>query len=153
MPILLFILWIIFNGRITTEICIFGVVLSAAITYVANKYMGYTMRLNKRMFRTTFLLIEYYGVLFLEIAKANLCVTNIILNKNRPLRQSVRYFDTGLKSTFCKMLLANSITLTPGTITVSVDGSRFEVHCLSYELLDGIEDSKFVEILKKIESR
>lgn len=153
MPVLLFILWIIFNGKMTLEICVFGAILSVAITYVANKYMGYTIRLNKRIFHTGVLMIEYYGVLFWEIAKANLCVTNIILNKNRPIKQSIRYFDTGLKSTFCKMILANSITLTPGTITVSVEGSRFEVHCLSYELLDGIEDSKFVRILKKIESR
>ena len=51
------------------------------------------------------------------------------------------------------MLLANSITLTPGTITVSVEGNRFCVHCLDWELADGVEDSVFVELLKEMEEK
>ena len=50
------------------------------------------------------------------------------------------------------MLLANSITLTPGTITVSVEGDRFCVHYLDKELADGVEDSVFVELLKEMEA-
>ena len=37
----LFVLWIIFNGKITVEICIFGVVLSAALTYFSKKHLQY----------------------------------------------------------------------------------------------------------------
>ena len=50
-------------------------------------------------------------------------------------------------------LLANSITLTPGTITVSVDGNRFTVHCLDKSLAVGLADSAFVKMLHEFESR
>ena len=50
------------------------------------------------------------------------------------------------------MIMANSITLTPGTITASVDGNTYTVHCLSREMIDGIESSTFVRLLQKLEA-
>ena len=50
-------------------------------------------------------------------------------------------------------MLANSITLTPGTITVSVEGDKFLVHCLDKELAAGLEDSVFVELLEEMEAK
>ena len=49
------------------------------------------------------------------------------------------------------MALANSITLTPGTITVSLKDDTYEVHCLDKGLSEGIEDSCFVKLLKEME--
>lgn len=51
-----------------------------------------------------------------------------------------------------KVILANSITLTPGTITVSVEGDVFCVHCLDKELAEGIENSVFVQLLERMEA-
>ena len=51
-----------------------------------------------------------------------------------------------------KVVLANSITLTPGTITVSVENDSFCVHCLDRELAEGMEDSVFVELLLEMEA-
>lgn len=50
------------------------------------------------------------------------------------------------------MMLADSITLTPGTITVSVENDRFCVHCLDRELAEGMEDSVFVGLLLEMEA-
>jgi multicomponent Na+:H+ antiporter subunit E len=50
------------------------------------------------------------------------------------------------------VLLANSITLTPGTITVSVHGDEFCVHALDSSLAEGIEEGGFVHILRKMEA-
>ena len=61
-------------------------------------------------------------------------------------------FDTHFKSDTSKFLLANAITLTPGTITVSVEGDRFTVHCLDKEMAEGIETSVFVQLLEKLEA-
>ncbi len=62
------------------------------------------------------------------------------------------YFGTDLQSELSKVILANSITLTPGTITVSLEDNRFCVHCLDRELAEGMENSVFVELLKKMEA-
>ena len=59
---------------------------------------------------------------------------------------------THFKKDTSRFLLANSITLTPGTITVAVDGDKFIVHCLDKTLAEGIESSVFVKLLEKIEA-
>ena len=48
-------------------------------------------------------------------------------------------------------MLANSITLTPGTITVSLEGDTYCVHCLDKSMAEGIESSIFVQKLHRIE--
>jgi len=49
------------------------------------------------------------------------------------------------------MLLANSITLTPGTITVSLDDDEYTIHCLDASLAEGLENSEFEKALMKLE--
>ena len=58
---------------------------------------------------------------------------------------------TDLKTETARVILANSITLTPGTITVSLAGNELLVHCLDKSLSQGMEDSVFVQLLKKME--
>ena len=58
---------------------------------------------------------------------------------------------TDLKSETARVILANSITLTPGTITVSMTDNDLLVHCLDKSLSEGMEDSVFVRLLKKME--
>ena len=58
-----------------------------------------------------------------------------------------------MKSKFLQVVLANSITLTPGTITVDIEGDEFDVYCLDLTMADGIEDSIFVRELVKAEER
>ena len=75
----------------------------------------------------------------------------IILSPELQPEPALVFFDTELRTGMAKMMLANSITLTPGTITVSVEGRRFCVHCLDRELAEGMESSVFVELLGKME--
>ena len=151
MLLMLFAAWIVLNGKITFEICWIGLIISVLIYAFMCKFMGFSIKSDIKLCKRAFLLIAYFFVLLWEIIKSNITVIYIILNKRRPIKQSIRYFDTNLKTDITKVILANSITLTPGTITISVDGSRFCVHCLSAELLDGIESSHFVKLLEKME--
>jgi multicomponent Na+:H+ antiporter subunit E len=56
-----------------------------------------------------------------------------------------------LKTETARVILANSITLTPGTITVSLTDDHLLVHCLDKSLAEGMEDSVFVRLLQKME--
>ena len=58
---------------------------------------------------------------------------------------------TNLKTETARVILANSITLTPGTITVSLVDQELLVHCLDKSLAEGMEDSEFVRLLEKLE--
>ena len=60
-------------------------------------------------------------------------------------------FRTGLKTDLARTVLANSITLTPGTITVSISEEELVVHCLDKSLAEGMEQSKFVKMLQRME--
>ena len=61
-------------------------------------------------------------------------------------------FRTDLKTEFGRFLLANSITLTPGTITVQVKGDRLTVHCLDKSMLDTSDDGVFQRWIRKLEA-
>ena len=103
------------------------------------------------MFRLSPLLVRYFWVLVKEIVKANVCVLKIILSPEDWPEPALVYFDTELKTGLAKVMLADSITLTPGTITVLLEGNRYCVHCLDRELAEGMESSVFVELLGKME--
>lgn len=148
---LIFALWLIFNGRVTLEVCIFGVVISAALYWFCCKYLGYGKKRYKHPFRRMLYYLEYFGVLVVEIIKANIEVLGMAMAKELDFEPRLIYFKTDLKETSSRVLLANSITLTPGTITVTLEDDLYCVHCLDEHLADGIEDSSFVQLLRKIE--
>lgn len=153
MFLVLFLVWLILNGNITAEICIFGIVISSALFYFICRFMDYSVKKELLLFRLLPLLVQYFWVLVKEIVKANVCVLKIILSPELQPEPALVYFDTDLRSQLSKVMLADSITLTPGTITVSVEENRFCVHCLDRELAEGLEDSVFVELLKKMEEK
>lgn len=152
MYLLLLAVWLIFNGKVTMEIFIFGVVISAVLFLFMCRFLDYNIRKEMMLLCLTPLFIRYLWTLVKEIVKANVCVLKIIFSQEIQAEPAFVYFDTDFKTGTAKMLLANSITLTPGTITVSVEGDRFCVHCLDRELADGVEDSVFVELLKEMEA-
>lgn len=151
MAILLFLLWIILNGKITLEIVLFGVVLDALVLLAMTRLTNYRPKLDGKSLRNLPLMGAYFCVLLLEILKANFKVFGIVLSprqKNEPAMVKVRI---PLKEDWCRMLLANSITLTPGTITADVDGDVYTIHCLDRTMADGIAESRFVKLLRKME--
>ncbi len=152
MFLLLFGLWLILNGRVTLEVCLFGVAISALIYLFMCRFMNYSLKKDLRLMRLGFLGIGYIFVLLKEIFISNFKVMGIILFKRIPITPSMTEVRVELKSEMAKTILANSITLTPGTITVKVEGDVYTVHCLSSELIEGIEDSTFVKLLKKMEA-
>ena len=83
--------------------------------------------------------------------KANLTIIPKILTVEEEMDPVIVKFRTTLKSDFTRMLLANSITLTPGTITVSMDDDEYTIHCLDTSLAEGLENSDFEKALKKLE--
>ena len=60
-------------------------------------------------------------------------------------------FQSDLKTDMANVLLANSITLTPGTITVSLNKNEFVIHCLDKDFSKGLKDSIFVKMLHQLE--
>lgn len=152
MFILFFIVWIILNGQFTLEIALFGIGISAVMYLFACKFCGYSVKREKLALRLVFANLKYIAVLVWEIIKANIIVIKLIMSSRNEIEPAVVSFSTDLKTDSAKVLLANSITLTPGTITASLEDGRFTVHCLDKSLAEGIDESVFVKMLRRMEA-
>jgi len=78
----------------------------------------------------------YLIVLFWEIIKANFDVAYRILHPKMPIKPGIVVIKTTLKSDIAKMILANSITLTPGTFTLDVIGDNLLIHWINVKTED-----------------
>ena len=150
MYILLLLFWIILNGKITTEILIFGVVLAAAIFWFMCKFLDYSPKYEMFVAKNFFWILTYFVVLVIEMFKSAIAVYKRVYSKKIEIQPQMVFFDVDIKSEFLRFVLANSITLTPGTITVDVDDNHYCVHALAYTLAEGIEVSVFIKMLKFI---
>ena len=153
MYLLYFVLWIIFNGAVTTEICIFGLVIAGVIFAFTCRFMDYSVKKEKRLYRRIFKMLRYIFVLVREIIKANFAVIHMILSEKEEVEPALVSFHTDMKTQAGKAFLANAITLTPGTITVALEDNEYTVHCLDRRFGEGLADSSFVRLLHKIEGQ
>lgn len=151
MFILLLLFWIALNGKITAEILIIGVVVSAFIFWMMCKFFEYSPKGEIWVVKNFFRAIGYIVVLLIEIFKANFQVLKITYSKKIDIQPQIVFFDVPIKSEFLRIILANSITLTPGTITVNVEDNHFCVHAIDYTLADDIENNIFIKLLIKME--
>ena len=151
MYLLLFFFWIILNGRLTAEIVILGLIFAAIVYAFLWKFMGITWEREKSFWKHFLWGVQYIAILLKEIAVANLVVLKIVLSPKKKVHPVIVSFDAPLKNHILQAILADSITLTPGTITVRLYEEKFEVHCLDESMAEGINDSIFVKMLRKWE--
>ncbi len=152
MFLLLFFLWVIFNGQLTLEIALFGIVIAGVMYAFVCRFMEYSIDRDIYIFRKAFKILRYILVLIREILKANTATIKIVLSVRKKPSPAIVTFTVNLKTDAGKALLANSITLTPGTITVALEGNRYVVHCLDKSMAEGIDSSVFVRLITDLES-
>ena len=153
MFICFFALWVVLNGKWTTEIGVFGLVFAALAYAFTWKYMGYSPKVDFALFMRIPSAVRYGANLIVEIIKANLAVTKLILKPDYVPEPQLVQFDVDLKKNRHLVALANSITLTPGTITVDLHDNHFTVHALDASFVDGLDDGGFVQQLMEMEKK
>lgn len=151
MLILFFLVWVIFNGRMTLEIAVFGIVVACAMFAFVCRFMDYSLQKEFCFYKKIPTFLQYLCCLVKEIISANIVVSRMIRTRKERMEPVLVRVHTDLKTETAKVILANSITLTPGTITVSMTGQELLVHCLDKSLSEGMEDSVFVKLLRKLE--
>lgn len=152
MYVLYFLLWVIFNGSFTLEIAVIGMVIAAVILAFACKFMDYSLAQERRIYKKAFVFLRYICLLVKEIVKANFNVIHMILTEKEEVEPVLVSFRSDLKTPTGKAFLANCITLTPGTITVALEESKYTVHCLDESMAEGIHESEFIEYIRRMEA-
>ncbi|MBQ3653537.1 MAG: Na+/H+ antiporter subunit E [Synergistaceae bacterium] len=153
MSLVYFVLWVIFNGRVTAEIVIAGAVISLGLDLFVKRCLHIRFT-GANFLRCVKLLPDavFYGVVLLvEIVRANAAITRLVLAPRIEVEPCLVKFRTQLKTNAARVALANSITLTPGTITVSLEGDELLVHALNREIAAGLEGSIFERLLARME--
>ncbi len=88
--------------------------------------------------------IAYFFLFLRELVKANLDVAMRVLNPSLPIRPGIVEVRTGMKSQLGKLVLANSITLTPGTLTLDVRDDRMFIHWIDVQGQDSDTATKAI---------
>ncbi len=151
MFLMLLVFWLIFNGRVTTEIFLVGVVVCAALTFMWRKVFGIKRNAILPSPKKIWQYLRYAGNLVIEIIRCNIQVMRLILHPKEEVHPQLVTFPVKLKKENHKVILANSITLTPGTITVGLQDNMIRVHGLDASFLDGIETCDMVNRLEQME--
>ncbi len=129
--IVFFALWLLMSGIFEPFIIGLGaasVLLTLFITSRMDAQDGDRVKLLLAPVKYT----RYLAWLMLEIARANWAVTKTILARDMPIRQHLFKTPYTQKTDVGQVIFANSITLTPGTITVETEEGHFLVHAVSW---------------------
>ena len=136
----LFVFWILMSGFFTPFLLAAGVGSAIVVTWLA-----YRMEVADREghpLHLTPAAIVYVPWLLKEIVKSALAVSRIILHPRLPVSPTLARFRPSQQSTVGLVTHANSITLTPGTITIEARHDEFLVHGLTREGALGTIDSE-----------
>ena len=151
MFVLFFIFWIILNARITLEIAVIGILVSAVVSLLVYRFVGIGVDTEKKLWLKFFSIITYLAILVVEVVKANLQMIQLVLSPVIDIKPQIILFDSPVRSGLAQVALANSITLTPGTITFKLEDGKYGVHAIDASMGVGINDSVFVHRLRDIE--
>lgn len=147
-----FVLWIIWNGKITAEIAVLGFLICAALYFFSWKYMGYGLKFEKAVAGCAVKAFRYLLFLLIEIIKANLETAKMILAFDMEPEPVLVKFHAGLRTEAGQVILANSITLTPGTLTIDIQEGEYLVHSLDRSFAKGLDQSGFAEKIGRMET-
>lgn len=139
------VIWLLLSGYFTNPLLLtLGVASCLLVVFIIRRMTLLDDDLPS--LQVTLRTIAYIPWLLWEIVKANLDVAKRILHPNLPISPTIFHVKTSQRSDLGKVIYANSITLTPGTVSIYVDTDTIEVHALSQaaanELMAGAMDRR-----------
>jgi multicomponent Na+:H+ antiporter subunit E len=139
---LLLLLWLVLSGLYDPFHLSLGVISCAIVTWLSSDLLFEDRSIGAGPRIRQFVRLPGYILWLLkEIFAANLYVLRLAFRPQGlgDIRPRVVRFKTHLKTDFAKWVFANSITLTPGTVTIRVDDDEFSVHAISEHTAMGLE--------------
>jgi len=136
----LFAVWLLLSGHYTPFILALGVgscvlVVTVSMRMDVADHEGHPIHLSWRA-------LTYMPWLMIEIIKANIDVAKLILSPVMPITPTLLRVKTSQTSDLGKVIYANSITLTPGTISVDIANGEILVHALSRDGADALVEGE-----------
>ncbi|MHB8788377.1 MAG: Na+/H+ antiporter subunit E [Desulfobulbaceae bacterium] len=126
----LWLVWLLLNNSVAPGQLLLGAILALALPLFTVRFWPDRPRLRKPL-----MLMRYIAVLFWDIILANLTVARLILGPTARLRPAFIRLPLELRNEFAIVVLANTISLTPGTVSsdLSPDRRTLLIHALDVE--------------------
>ena len=130
--------WLLMSGNYTPLILILGAISVIFVLYLTRRMDAldedvFEFKLKRKHF-------SYWSWLAKEIFKANIDVSKVILSPKMSLSPRLVRVPLSQSNELATVIYANSITLTPGTVSVDIVGDEIIVHALTQELMDGLTE-------------
>lgn len=143
--VLMMALWFIMSGQTETKFLILGALSSILIATVCLRTLTMRGALSDSSYYllevNIFRFIAYFAWLLVQIAKSAIYVARISLFRRSEVDPSIAWFRADYDNPAARAMLANSITLTPGTITIDItEDGVYSVHALTASLREGLLD-------------
>jgi multicomponent Na+:H+ antiporter subunit E len=146
--VFLFAFWLVLSGHFTLLLLSFGVLSALLVTWFVRR-MDKTDS-EQGNFYPSVKLLAYFGWLLWSVVKANIDVTRRIWDPTLPIKPNWTRLDTKVSTPMEKTLYANSITLTPGTLTTDVGEDHFMIHALSQEGIDELREGEMERRIRRL---
>ena len=150
--ILLFVFWLFLSGHYDFFHLSLGIICCALVAFLSHDLL-FEKQLSKNTFKIGMRFIRYLPWLIYQIILANIHVAYLVIHPKKPIDPKIIKFKTKLKSDISKVILANSITLTPGTITMDIEEDEFYVHAISKktasDLMSGEMENRVAHIFQE----
>ena len=134
---MLFIFWVLLSGKFDLFHLAIGFICSIVVAQLTHDLLFANVRVGE-IWVIVWRFIAYIPWLTYQIIQANIYVAYLALSPKMPIDPQILRFRTKLESDISWVTLANSITLTPGTITMDIKNGEFFVHALDRKVADDL---------------
>jgi multicomponent Na+:H+ antiporter subunit E len=147
----LLLLWFLISGSFGWQHFVTGIVVAWILTLFWSHMTVHEVKRTRFNWHQIKLLFRCLSFLELEVLKANFVVAYLVLSPKMPISPGLIIFNFDLKRDLTRVLYANAITLTPGTITVDMEDDRLLVHGMTKEHAFGVRKWYLYDIIKDLE--
>jgi multicomponent Na+:H+ antiporter subunit E len=149
--------WLALTGFKSSQELITGAVFAVLVSLAAGHFLITTEKSGRNIFKRTAYFLLYIIKFIWEMIKANLHVAFLVIHPYKPINPGIVKINTSLTKDSSLTILCNSITLTPGTLTIDLNKSKGEIYIHWIDVKPGtIKDNtreigfRFEKILKEV---
>jgi len=151
--VILFLFWIAISGSFRWPQLAVGLAAAIFVTYFNRNLLITAEERPPIRLRTVAWFCGYMFKLLYDIFIANFQVAWLVLHPRMPIEPNLVTLEVEIDRVAGRVLLANSITLTPGTLTVLADGKKFLVHALTLQSGDSLKNWSLIDRIRKLKKK
>jgi len=149
-----FAIWLLLSGFYDNPLLLtFGVLTCSLCVFIAWRAEVLDPEENPLRLGLKLQIFFYWPWLLVQIIKSNIDVTRIILDPKLPISPTMISVRPTQRTDLGRVIYANSITLTPGTVTTYMRGETFDVHALTQQAADDVLEGEMGRRVTKLETK